>query len=213
MSTASLDYILNKFNLSFDDKTPMPIEIPDFGRNQLTVLFKELGYKVGAEIGVHRGEYSETLCKNNPGLKLYGVDPYKAYDQYNNQQEVDDYNEEAKTRLEPYNYRFITKPSLDAVRDFEDESLDFVYIDGNHEFDYVTADMTLWSEKVKPGGIISGHDYIRFSNQRHHQVVEAILPYVRANNIFPWFVLGLLNGEVPGMIRDKHRSWMWVKLK
>src|SRR3990167_5480697 len=81
---ATLEYILNKFNLSFDDKTRLPIEIPDFGREQLTVLFKELGYMVGAEVGVHRGGYSELLCKNNPGVKLYGIDPYKAYDQYNN---------------------------------------------------------------------------------------------------------------------------------
>lgn len=39
---------------------------------------------------------------------------------------------------------------------------------------------------------------------------EAILPYVKDNKIFPWFVLGL-RAKIPGMIRDRHRSWMWVK--
>ncbi|OGK52594.1 hypothetical protein A2966_03575 [Candidatus Roizmanbacteria bacterium RIFCSPLOWO2_01_FULL_41_22] len=208
---ATLEYILNKFNLSFDDKTRLPIEIPDFGREQLTVLFKELGYMVGAEVGVHRGGYSELLCKNNPGVKLYGIDPYKAYDQYNNQQQVDEYYEEAKTRLAPYDYHFVEKSSEGGVKGFEDESLDFVYIDGNHEFSHVTADITLWSEKVKPGGIISGHDFIKFGN-RHHQVVKAVVSYVQAYNIHPWFILGL-NGKIPGMIRDHHRSWMWVKGK
>jgi hypothetical protein len=212
MNTASLDYILNKFKLGFDDQTPMPIEIPNFGREQLTVLFKELRYKIGVEIGVFAGGYSEQLCKNNPGLELYGIDPYKAYGPYQDQQWLDKSYETAKTRLASYkNYHFVKKTSMDAVKDIEDESLDFVYIDGNHEFDHVTADITLWSKKVKLGGIISGHDYIRLKN-RHHQVVEAIVPYTRANNISPWFVLGH-NGKIPGTIRDHHRSWMWVKLQ
>ena len=44
-----------------------PAEIPDCGRDDLPQFFVEMGYKVGAEIGVLRGEYSEKLCK--AGLK------------------------------------------------------------------------------------------------------------------------------------------------
>ena len=205
----TLDYILDKFNLKYDDRTSMPIEIPDFGREQLARLFNDLGYKVGAEIGVHRGGYSEILCKNNPGLKLYGIDPYKAYDQYNDQKQVDEYHEEARTKLAPYDYHFVEKFSSDAAADLADNSLDFVYIDGNHDYDNVTADITLWSEKVRPGGIISGHDYIRFRSEQHG-VVAAVTAYAQAHNIFPRFVLGL-NAKIPGMIRDNYRSWMWVK--
>ena len=208
---STLDYILNKFNISLDDKTPMPIEIPNFGRDLLTGLFSELEYKVGAEIGVLAGEYSELLCKNNPGLKLYGIDPYIAYSQHKNQLQLDRFYSEARARLAPYpEYQFITKPSMEAVEGFEDDSLDFVYIDGDHDFLSVMADITSWSNKVKPGGIISGHDYIRRKNPTNHHVVEAIQSYVRDNKIFPWFVLGL-NAEIPEMIRDKLRSWMWVK--
>ena len=43
---------------------------------------------------------------------------------------------------------------------FADESLDFVYIDANHAYDFVKQDMTLWYPKVKKGGYLGGHDYI-----------------------------------------------------
>lgn len=207
----TLDYILKKFNITFDKKMPMPIEIPNIGRNQLAVLFAELEFKRGVEIGVLAGEYSEILCKNNTDLELFGIDPYEAYSQHRSQKQLDRFKEEAKTRLGIYkNYHFIEKSSRDAVKEFENKSLDFVYIDGNHDFENVTADVTLWSQKVRPGGIISGHDFIRRREPTNHYVVQAVTTYIRDNNVYPWFLLGL-NAKIPGMIRDRHRSWMWVK--
>lgn len=58
--------------------------------------------------------------------------------------------------------------SKDAVSNFADGSLDLVYIDGRHEYEYVHQDITLWLPKVRPGGIISGHDH------QHPDVVRAI---------------------------------------
>jgi len=49
--------------------------------------------------------------------------------------------------------------STDAAECFDDESLAFVFIDGNHEYDYVLADLRAWWSKVKVGGVIAGHDY------------------------------------------------------
>jgi hypothetical protein len=43
---------------------------------------------------------------------------------------------------------------------FQDESLDFVYIDANHAYDFVKQDIELWYPKVKKGGYLWGHDYI-----------------------------------------------------
>ena len=43
---------------------------------------------------------------------------------------------------------------------FEDESLDFIYIDANHAYDFVVEDINLWFPKLKKGGIFSGHDYL-----------------------------------------------------
>ena len=53
----------------------------------------------------------------------------------------------------------IRKSSFDAVNDFEDESIDIVFIDANHSYESVKNDIDLWLPKVKTGGVLSGHDY------------------------------------------------------
>ena len=52
--------------------------------------------------------------------------------------------------------------SREAVKLYEDNSLDFVMIDGSHEYEEVKHDITEWLKKVKPGGIIAGDDCTRF---------------------------------------------------
>jgi len=207
---STLDYILNKYQLPYSENSPPLIEIPNMGRDQLPELFNELGFKTGAEVGVLAGTYSELLCKNIPGLKMYGVDPYKAYIQHPEQSELDAFYREAKQRLAPYDYHFITKTSLEAAKSIKENSLDFVYVDGAHDFDNVTTDLTVWMPKVRLGGIISGHDFMRRPAPTHHYVVQAVTAFIRANNIRPWFLIGL-NAKIPGVIRDTRRSWMWVK--
>jgi predicted O-methyltransferase YrrM len=49
--------------------------------------------------------------------------------------------------------------SEEASSHFEDESLDFVYIDGDHTYNAVTLDLEKWYPKVKKGGLFYGHDY------------------------------------------------------
>ncbi len=58
----------------------LPAEIPDCGRDDLPQFFVDMGFKVGAEIGVLRGEFTEKLCQ--AGLKVYAVDPWKNYLDY-----------------------------------------------------------------------------------------------------------------------------------
>lgn len=211
-STDTLDYIIHKYNLDIN-KRRMPIEIPNVGRKDLARLFAELGFKVGAEIGVAFGQYSEILCQSNPSLTLYCIDPWKMYSDYAdfNQPCLDEHYETAKKRLAPYDCRFIKKFSMDALGDIEDEELDFVYIDANHNFLHVTEDVYWWTKKVRPDGIVSGHDYIKMKGKSLSSHVTMVLPaYTRAFRIRPWFVLGL-RGKYSGMTRDTSRSWMWVK--
>jgi hypothetical protein len=56
-------------------------------------------------------------------------------------------------------YTPVKATSLDAALLYRNHSLDMVFIDAAHDYDNVLADITAWLPKVKPGGIISGHDY------------------------------------------------------
>ena len=56
----------------------------------------------------------------------------------------------------------IKKNSVDASKLYEDESLDFVFIDASHEYDDVKNDINSWYPKVKKGGYLCGHDYNNF---------------------------------------------------
>jgi hypothetical protein len=72
----------------------------------------------------------------------------------------------------------IRKPSLEAVKDFEDGSLDFVYIDAAHEYEDVKADIIAWLPKLKPTGMIAGHDYNTDAPGVKQAVDEMFSPYI-----------------------------------
>lgn len=169
-------------------------------RHRLGELFAERGYRRGAEVGVADGRFSTFLCETIPGLELFCIDPWHTYSlnrRGGSQQRHDGNYELAQERLSPYNATLIRSFSADAVGQFEDGSLDFVYIDGNHDFDFVMLDLILWTPKVREGGIVSGHDYYHFSNSG---VVEAVDAYCGSHGI-----------EF-GLTREgKEKSFWWTK--
>jgi hypothetical protein len=201
----NIDYIINKYNL--DINAASPIIIPDLKRDELTKLYAELKFKAGAEIGVLRGTFSQEICESNPGVKLYCVDAWQNYtgidDDKCQQHRLDRYYNQTKFNLRKHNFEIIRKFSMEAVKDFSPESLDFVYIDGNHKFDYIMEDIIEWSKVVRPGGIVSGHDFTRrdISHTTDFDVIEATGVYTTVHKIKPWFVFG---GE-------RSASWFWVK--
>ena len=200
-------------------------EIIDASRNDLPEFFKLMGYKVGVEIGVDRGVFTEILAKD--GLKIYGIDPWRTYTDYDIgfratskdgfQDQLDAFHEEAKSRVAPYDVTLIRKTSMEAVKDFEDDSLDFVYIDGHHGFKYVTEDIYEWSRKVRKGGCISGHDFVRPENKDSVgpyvcHVKDVVSAYTNAMKIKDWYVIGTFHIPTDKTIkRDRWRSWFWIK--
>lgn len=191
-----------------------PAEIPDCSRDDLPQFFAEMGFKVGAEIGVDRGEFSEKFAQ--AGLRFYAIDPWLSYSDYEDsrgQAKLDSLFEHTKRVLAPYpKCTIIRKTSMEAVNDFSDRSLDFVYIDGNHQFKYVAEDISEWSKKVKVGGIISGHDYI-YTNPRTQSgivhVIYVLNAYTQAYKIDSWYLLGRKE-RLEGETRDRFRSWMFI---
>lgn len=193
-----------------------PAEIPGASRNDLPQFFKDMGYKVGAEIGVCQGKYTEQLCQ--AGLKMYAVDSWQEYDGYKDYYKVnpkykkslDVIYAEARERLKNYDCEIIKKSSMEAVKDFENNSLDFVYIDGNHDFRHVAEDLFEWSQKVKVGGVIAGHDYfinknVGYNNNVH--VKPVVHAFTDALRIKDWWVLG----ERYAPDRDEWRTFFWFR--
>lgn len=196
----SLDWLFSGQKLRGKD---LPVKTT-YTRNNLAGLFSELGFRVGAEIGVERGLYSEVLCRTNPELKLYGIDPlevYKGYREHVSQEKMDGFYEEVLERMKPFDFELIRKYSLDAVDLFKDGELDFVYIDGNHDFINTTNDIYHWSKKVRKGGIVAGHDYTRNKKKDYKcHVKDVVQAWTYAHDINPWFITA----------GDKSPSWFWL---
>lgn len=208
----ALNYIKERYNTDSLGKD-LPIMIPDVGRDIIPGLLHHLDFRKGVELGVASGCFSEQIIRANPQMKLIGIDPYLPYTDYRDYSKESTFiklEEEAKRRLSRFhNYEFLKKLSMDAINDFEDESLDFCFLDANHEDPFVTQDIYNWPKKIKKGGIISGHDYM-FTREGDFRVKQTIQRYTKENNINPWFVLGA-EGKKKGTTRDSSRSWLFVK--
>lgn len=175
----------------------MVIRIKSIDRNDLAYILAGLNMNIGAEIGVEVGRYSKVLCEANKDLLLYCIDPWEAYPEYKaakNHKSFEDNYKATKERLAGYNCRIIRKKSADAVKDFFSCYMDFVYIDGNHQFEYVLQDLELWTKIIRRNGIIFGHDYDK------PEVKEAVDFYVKENNIDTLFVLGT----------GRYSSWLFI---
>lgn len=189
-------------------QTGKPFNVPACGRDELPEFFKEMGFQVGAEIGVYRGEFTEKLCK--AGFKMTAVDPWLPFvgqGKSEQSQDMQDYNYDcAKKVLLPYpNSTIFKETSMDALKHFGPESLDFVYIDGDHRFRYVAEDIYEWYFKVKQGGIIAGHDYYATPPTASNlicQVKPVVDAFVETYDISHFYTFG---------DSEQYLSWMFMK--
>ena len=197
-----------------------PYWIPDCSRNELPEFFKQLGFKVGVEVGVSWGQNLANYCI--AGLTMYGVDPWSNYEDHTYRpiaslssgvnQTIEDIYRLAVKRISPFpNCTLIRKTSLEALADFPKRSLDFVYIDANHLFGYVAMDLMKWTDKVKKGGIVAGHDYYSTKGIRSiRHVGHVVDAFVNSHDINNWYVLGRKNRD-KGERFDRELSFMFFK--
>lgn len=151
-------------------------------REELYVLTRELyvldGMPKGsvcAEVGVHEGEFSRRILDTVKPKRLHLIDPWKHElgDQYHGawyggcapegQATLDERYRRVKEQLAKEisadQVRIHRKPSSVASDDFEDLYFDWIYIDGNHLYEFVKQDLERYYPKVKVGGYIAGDDY------------------------------------------------------
>jgi len=189
------DLIVKRFKIIQMDS--LPFKSDGGTREMLAEFMGEIGYKTGAEIGVNRGAYSEVLCRSISSLKLKCIDPWAPF-RRNSKEKMEGHFIRACKRLRSYDAEIIRKPSMEAVRDIPDKSLDFIYIDAMHEFDPVMLDLILWSDKIRPGGMVAGHDYSE--PNWWNGVMSAVNNYTKEHNILKWYITD-----------EEDPSFFWIK--
>ena len=137
-------------------------KIGEVPRPMILSLKSELSQKlVGVEIGVADAKNALCILTELPMEKLYLIDPYSPYteDGHPVLSDLNTYRKIAHQKLVSFSQvSFIEKTAAEAASEIPD-GLDFVYIDGNHDYTHVKSDIALYYPKVKPKGTIGGHDY------------------------------------------------------
>jgi hypothetical protein len=162
--------------------------------------------KVGVEIGVYRGDLSWRLLGSNRNIFLYLVDPWEecapdssyatTEDHINRctQAEHDESMRQAMNNVDLFRGQFkvLRMTSEEAAKEFPDESIDFVFIDGDHSYEGCSQDIALWYPKLKDGGLLSGHDYRDGRNygvkQAVHEFAKQAGKEFRTGENYTWFV-------------------------
>lgn len=139
-------------------------------RDELPVLLDARGlFGCGVEVGVKEGDFSEHLLRHWRGSHLISVDPWmedaaEAYvDVANVPQAVHEgFHAKAVRRLAAFGGRSSVwrTTSAEAAERIPHHSLDFVYLDARHDHDSVLEDLHAWFDRVRPGGVLAGHDYV-----------------------------------------------------
>jgi hypothetical protein len=123
----------------------------------------------GVEVGVQAGGYSEVLLRYWRGRHLISVDPWleagpEEYFDVSNVPQVqhDSFYRAACDRLAQFGERSTIwrTTSVEASARVPRHSLDFVYLDARHDYASVMEDLHAWYDRVRPGGIIAGHDFL-----------------------------------------------------
>ncbi len=115
----------------------------------------------GCEIGVDKGDNAIAMLLTLKPKILYLIDPWNNYIDPDSKEIIGELQyQETLVKLSNYpNSVILRRTSNEASKMFADNSLDFVYIDADHKFESVLADLTLWYPKIKKGGILAGHDF------------------------------------------------------
>jgi len=135
------------------------------GKGLIPIIQNHGNDLTGCEIGVAYGWNLYNTLEQCANIKMmYGIDPYTPYhdgtDEYKDQNFQDIVKGKMLNSFKSVNrFTLIQKTSDDALSDFDNNSLDYIFIDGDHAYEFVKKDIVSYYSKVKSGGIFAGHDY------------------------------------------------------
>jgi hypothetical protein len=131
-------------------------------------------YSIGAEIGVYKGEFSSLTLKRLKPREFHLIDPWKCREETiyragwygadkTTQAEMDAIMdaiyESVRSRFARNGTRIHRMTSAEAVKTFPNHYFDWVYVDGDHQYEAVKKDLELYLPKLKPSGFLCGDDY------------------------------------------------------
>lgn len=141
----------------------------------------------GVEVGCAFGNFSGRILSTWKGNKLFMVDPWTnlSSDDYPEKHDHVDYedwyNQCLKISQDDTRATLVRKKSVDAASEFFTASLDFVYLDGAHDYSNVMKDLDAWWPKLKVGGVFSGHDFL-WDSPNFLEVAPAVLRWMKEHN-------------------------------
>ena len=137
-----------------------------------TDLYKEVIKNIkdgghAVEVGTWHGKsavfFAVELINSNKKIQFDCVDTWMGSEEHKHNTNIINNNlyELFLKNIDPVKHVInpIRLPSIEASKLYENESLDFVFIDAAHDYQNVKQDINAWYEKVKYGGILAGHDY------------------------------------------------------
>lgn len=166
-------------------------------RLELLKLFAERGFTKGVEVGVCDGRFSDLMLKTIPNLHLTCVDNWRG--------QWAPAFEKAQKLLGDRAYLYKGR-SVDIANTIEDNSLDFVYIDGAHDYTNVRADIEAWTPKVREGGIVSGDDYY-LTRHGNLGVIQAVNEYCNKHG----YNLMTTLWDLDAYADDQQPNWYFYK--
>jgi len=137
-------------------------------RTELINLFQSKN-KIGRgiEIGTYEGEYASEILKTWTS-DLCLIDIWKTvnnidYSDLCNREDYINVMHKCCQNISSHEERcyMIRSSSENAAKLFDNESFDFIYLDANHKYEFIKADMNLWFPKLRKGGVFAGHDYLK----------------------------------------------------
>jgi predicted O-methyltransferase YrrM len=154
-------------NMKFEDYTR-----PEFFGNTISSgwypakgIPEVLGFRSdlkGIEIGSCLGGSTHYLLSCLPNSHIIAIDPYEEYDQMSCRDKAYEMFQTVMKTF-PTRLTLIRSKSDDAVNEIENETMDFIFIDGYHSNDQVRKDIENYYPKLKSGGLLCGHDYSAWS--------------------------------------------------
>ena len=168
---------------------------------------------VGIEVGCHVGKFARTLMDKAKPKLLHMVDLWTRHADTTENYKL---NPSARTRAlatqrmikEIKTHRCIVHQgfSSDVIPIFPDHYFDWAYIDAAHEYEYVLDDLLKMAPKIKPPGILWGHDYTPFNKNSGNKygIIEAVAEFLRQQA--HWEMLGLTGEpEFPSFVLRRRR--------